>query len=122
MTRQQLEQHILNTYGTSPEYPWMSAPMHAVFRHGDNRKWFAIVMNVKSSVLGISGGGLTDVVNLKCSTDAVYPLLSQKGIYPAYHMNKQHWVTVLLSEADDELILSLLRLSFSLTKTKTKPR
>lgn len=38
------------------------------------------------------------------------------GILPAYHMNKEHWVSVLLEEADAELIWGVLADSFQLTQ------
>ena len=33
-------------FGVEPEYPWPDEPGYAVLRHPDNRKWFAVVMDV----------------------------------------------------------------------------
>lgn len=38
-----------------------------------------------------------------------------KGIYPAYHMNKEHWLSLHLSEIDEALLFELLDESFALT-------
>ena len=40
------------------------------------------------------------------------------GVYPAYHMNKLHWISVLLSDAPDEVVEFLVNASFEATKTK----
>ena len=39
-------------YGTEPEYLWMDEPTFAVLRHGDNKKWYALLMSVSRSKLG----------------------------------------------------------------------
>ena len=43
-------------------------------------------------------------------------LLEEKSFYPAYHMNKEHWITICLDgSVDDEKILSLIDISYDLT-------
>ena len=49
MNRSQLYIHIKQTYGTDPEFLWQKYPNYAVFRHDDNHKWYAIVMNARYS-------------------------------------------------------------------------
>ena len=56
MTRSELEEYIFDTYGVRPDYPWDSTPSSEVFRHGDNKRWFALIMDVPKSSLGIPGG------------------------------------------------------------------
>ena len=46
MTRKDIEKHMLETYGCEPEYPWLRFPGYAVYRHSENRKWFAVVMDL----------------------------------------------------------------------------
>ena len=46
MDRQKLEQLITEKYAVEPEYPWQSAPSFAVFRHSNNKKWFAVIMTI----------------------------------------------------------------------------
>ena len=46
-------------------------------------------------------------------------MLNEKGIYPAYHMSKTHWVSVLLDGSASEDTLSfLIDVSFDLTDKK----
>ena len=43
------------------------------------------------------------------------------GVLPAYHMNKNHWLTVLLDgTADDETVKALVDMSYALTAPKKK--
>ena len=53
MNREELEAYILNHYSTEPDYPWADTPRAAVFRHANNRKWFALVMDVPRDKLGL---------------------------------------------------------------------
>ena len=43
-------------------------------------------------------------------------LLSQNGIYPAFHMNKRYWISVALDDTlSDEEVLKLIEKSWNLT-------
>lgn len=118
MNRKELEETIFQTYGISPDYPWASTPQHAVFRHPDNRKWFALVMNIPRRLLGLAGEGTIDVVNLKCDPLLIGSLRAEAGFFPAYHMNKDRWITAALdTSADDDKLRFLLSLSFDATKS-----
>lgn len=89
--------YIKKKYKVSPEYPWRKYDSNAVFRHADNNKWFALVMDVGRDKLGLAGTEYVPVINLKID-DMFFKdmLVQQEGIMPAYHMNRQHWITVLL--------------------------
>lgn len=39
-------------YKTLPEYLWGRYPGYAVLRHGDNQKWFALLMDVRAASWG----------------------------------------------------------------------
>lgn len=99
MTRDELQRYIFDHYSTEPDYPWADAPNHAVFRHGGNRKWFALVLDVPRNKLGLPGTQMIDVVNLKCDPILIGSLRGEPGIFPAYHMNKDRWLSVALTAA-----------------------
>jgi predicted DNA-binding protein (MmcQ/YjbR family) len=42
------------------------------------------------------------------------------GVYPSYHMNKLHWISVLLPDAPDDTVQFLVNVSFEATKTPEK--
>ena len=123
MTRQELLAHIADTYGITPDYPFEEDFVTAVFRHTGNRKWFAIAMRIPRGKLGLRGEGHVDVVNLKVSPEMIPSLTQEPGIFPAYHMNKSHWVTAALDgTASEEMVAFLTEVSFTLTAKKTKKK
>ena len=107
MTRDELQRYIFDHYSTEPDYPWADAPNHAVPRNK----------------LGLPGTQMIDVVNLKCDPILIGSLRGEPGIFPAYHMNKDSWLSVALdgSAADDQLRL-LLERSYAATLPRPRKR
>ena len=122
MDKRQFLEYCLHTYGTSPDYPFDEDFETAVLRHSDNRKWYAIVMRVSRRKFGFDCDEVIDVVNLKLPTEMFGSFGAADGVYPAYHMNKLHWISVLLPDASDEVIQCLVDVSFEATKGKHKSR
>ena len=117
MNRKEVENYIFETYGVKKESPWADDPDSVIFRHRLNRKWFALIMRIPQKRLGLSGEEQVDVMNVKCYPELIESLRFSDGFFPAYHMNKTHWITVLLDEnADKEKIKTLLDISYELTK------
>ena len=117
MNRKEVENYIFETYGVKKESPWADDPDSVIFRHRLNRKWFALIMRIPQKRLGLSGEEQVDVMNVKCYPELIENLRFSEGFFPAYHMNKTHWITVLLDEnADKEKIKTLLDISYELTK------
>lgn len=107
---------ISSEYGIQPEFLWDRYPDYAVFRRPDNGKWFAIIMAVDQSRLGLPKHGNIEILNLKADPNLVTSLLKQNGFYPAYHMNKKHWFTLCLDGSiPDETVFSLLTSSYKCT-------
>ena len=99
------------------EYLWEKSPDTAVLRHDDNQKWYAVLMKISWEKLDKSREGQVDVVNLK--HDQVANLLLEKGIYPAFHMNKRYWISLPLDDTlSDEEIVKLFERSWFLTSKK----
>ena len=122
MTKQEFLEYCLNTYGTSPDYPFDEDFETAVLRHVDNRKWYAIVMRVSRRKFGFESDEVIDVVNLKLPTEMFGSFGVDDGVYPAYHMNKLHWISVLLPDALDDVMQFLVNVSFEATKEQRKRR
>ena len=118
MTRTELAQYILETYSTEPDYPWLKSPTFAVFRQSSNRKWFALIMDIPRDKLGLPGTELLDIVNLKCDPLLIGSLRRMPGIFPAYHMNKESWISVALDgTVPEEQIKMLLDMCYAATKS-----
>ena len=122
MTKQEFFNLCLDSYGTSPDYPFDEDFLTAVFRHADNRKWYAIVMRVSRRKFGFESDEVIDVVNLKLPTEMFGSFGAGDGVYPAYHMNKLHWISVLLPDAPADVVAFLTNASFEATKSKVKQR
>lgn len=122
MDRQTVFDYIKKKYHVLPEYPWRKYDSNAVFRHTDNKKWFALVMDVQSHKLGLPGSEYIDAVNLKID-DIFFRdiIIKEDGIMPAYHMNKMHWITVLLNgTVPEKRVLELIDMSFLATASAKK--
>ena len=103
MTRQELFAWIRQQYGTEPEYPWHD--WNAVLRHNDNNKWYGVVLEVSADKLGLPEAGIVDVLNVKSDPLLIGSLRGQDGYFPAYHMNKEKWLSIQLGtpELDDAI-------------------
>ncbi len=120
MDRRRLRQYIAEVYNVDGEFPWEDSE-HMVFRHRGNRKWFALILDAPKRSLGLQEEGRLDVLNVKCGPVLSGTLRGEPGIFPAYHMNKSHWVSIALDGSADEAKLKLLLdTSFDLTAPKPK--
>ena len=122
MTKQEFLEYCFNTYGTSPDYPFDEDFETAVLRQRNNRKWYAIVMRVSRCKFGFDSDEVIDVVNLKLPIEMFGSFGAADGVYPAYHMNKLHWISVLLPDAPDEVVRFLVNVSFEATKRGGKSK
>lgn len=117
VTRADILKYVDENYNTEPEHLWAQYPSYEVLRHRRNRKWYAIIMDIPKNRIGLTEDEIVDVLDVKCEPEMIDVLVSQKGFFPAYHMNKKHWITVILdgTVADNE-IYSLLDQSYEMTK------
>ena len=111
---------IKNQFGAEPDFPWPDTPDYCVFRC-PNEKWFALVMRIKYKQLGLTGDENVWVVNMKADQAEIPNLIDHKSIFPAWHMNKKHWITVLLTAVTDfEKLCELTLKSYELVSKSKK--
>lgn len=123
MTRDEFSSFIETEFGTAHDCPFEDDLDTWVFRHGDNKKWFALVMTVKKRRLGIESDDQIDVVNMKCAPEIMDDLWREAGVFPAYHMSKKHWLTLALDgTCADETVKWVARISYDLTRRKVKSK
>lgn len=108
MNRNELIQYIQQEYICDLDNPWEKYPNYVVIRRRDNQKWFALIFGIKGDRLGLNINEPIEIVNLKCEPDLIPNLIRENGIYPAYHMNKQHWISVDIERYEDEEKLKML--------------
>ena len=93
-----------------------------VIQSGDNRKWYAFVILVSRCRFGFDSDEVIDIVNLKLPTEMFGSFDATDGVYPAYHMNKLHCISVLLPDAPEDVTKFLVNVRFEATKDKRKHR
>ena len=114
LKREEIFEYVKKQYGTVPEYLWKESPESAVLRHS-NGKWYAVLMQVEKSRLGLEGDTKVDIIDVKCDPDMVGLLTQTYGFLPGYHMNKKYWITMLLDGTVSEAkILDFLDMSYDL--------
>ena len=107
MTREAWLEYCRSLEGAQTDCPFRLDERTTVARHTRSRKWFGILMEKEGA----------SFINLKCEpVEAAFLRGGFEGIQPAWHMNKDHWITVLLdSDVPDALIRSLTLGSYRLT-------
>lgn len=119
MNRETFAAWVAEQFGIQQEYPW--GDNNAVLRRTDNRKWFAAILEVDRSKLGLEGSGVTTVVNVKSDPRIIGSLLDQPGFHRAYHMNKEKWISIRLDgSVPEEQLQALVSMSYDLTATGKK--
>ena len=118
LKREEIYEYVKKQYGTVPEYLWKESPESAVLRH-KNGKWYAVLMQIEKSRLGLEGDTKVDILDVKCDPDMVGLLTQTYGFLPGYHMNKKYWITMLLDGTVSEAkILDFLDMSYDLIDGK----
>ena len=119
MTKNDILKFIEELPSTYADTPWEGDFYSTVLKHGGG-KWFGVILKASPNYLKSYGLPVenNEVLNLKCPPDLREFLCEQhKGkILPAYHMNKIHWISVVLSsDVPEEDIKQLIRLSYDMT-------
>lgn len=102
---------IIEKYHDEPEFAWEKSLGFGIFRNQDNNKWYALIMNIDKSKIAKNNSGEVEVVNLKLDPNMIIELLKKDGYYPAYHMNKKYWITVILDDtlSDNEIMELIIK-------------
>ena len=72
-------------------------------------------MTVEKSKLGLEGNDLVAIMDVKCDPEMTSMIIQTYGFLQGYHMNKQHWITILLDGSVSEAkVLDFLDMSYDL--------
>lgn len=108
--------YIKEKYNDELEYLWDNLPDCAIWRHKENNKWYGLIMNINKNKL-TNGSKMVDILNVKLPKDQIVLLLERPNFYPAYHMNKKNWLTIILDDSlSDEEIMTYLKISHQFTE------
>ena len=88
---------IRETYGSEPEFLWPNIPSYAAFRRAGDKKWFIGSVSRCRLDPGFASHEEVEVLNVKVDSAEIDGILAQRGYYPAFHMNKKCWVSIILN-------------------------
>lgn len=97
-----LNTYLLSKKGTTSSYPFDET---------------TLVFKVMNKMFALFAEDATPIrINLKCNPEEAQILRGMhKSIMPGYHMNKEHWNTIILDDSlPDELIYKLIDDSYAL--------
>lgn len=111
-----INDYIKSKLKIEPEFPWDKTPQDATYKNKKNKKWFAIIMNINMNKIDNKEDKNIEIINLKLDPIIINGLLKEEGYYPAYHMNKKNWITIILNDkVKDEIIFYLINESYKNT-------
>lgn len=119
MTKTDILDFINGLPSAYADTPWEGDFYSTVLKHGGG-KWFGVILKASPKYLKQYGlpEDKNEVLNLKCPPDLSEFLCAKYGggVLPAYHMNKKHWISIVLSsDVPDEDIKNLIGLSYDIT-------
>lgn len=91
-----LIEYVRERYGDVLEFLWENTPDCAIWRRKDNRKWYAVILTVKYIKLGIEREGTVEIIDMRMDPAELENAVDGVTHFRGYHMNKKHWVTMLL--------------------------
>ena len=91
--------YVKEKYGSTLEYLWEKYPSFGVIRNNDSKKWYGLLGVIPKCKLTGDSEELIEVLNLK--NKDVSKLINNKNIFPAYHMNKKSWISIILDGKND---------------------
>lgn len=124
IARKRVLEMAMTLPGATSDQPFDEDFDSTVLRHGVGGKWFGLVMKVPRGKVGLPGEGAAEVLNLKCDPLVSYGLRqTYPDILPAWHMNKQLWISVRLEgDVPEDVLKTLIQMSYDLTDKKNKKR
>ena len=105
-------------YGENSVNPFKKHPDILALVNEKN-KWYTLFLEVEYNKLNKNTDITTKVkiLNVKHPTDNILDIIDNQNIFPAYHMNRKHWISIVLDKNIKlETIKELIDISYSLVK------
>ena len=93
-------EHVRSTYGDELEFLWKKSKS-AVWRRKDNNKWYGVMLSITKRQLGLRGDDLIEIIELRNRPEGLEGVVYHEYYFPGYHMNKKHWLTIILDDSAD---------------------
>lgn len=115
--RERVFDFVRAEFSTKLETPWAKHPEFYVMKTANRQKWYGLMMRISYQLLDPQQSGIVDVLNLKAPPLKIVDLIDYQTFYPAYHMNKKHWVSVVVDEKINlKQLQALIRQSYQLVE------
>lgn len=101
ITSKKIIKYIKSKYNDELEFLWKKSPNNAVVRRKDSAKWYAVFMTLSKNKLGFASNKIVEILNLHLKPQKAEELIMTGRYFPAYHMNKNHWISIILDENTD---------------------
>lgn len=117
----ELIKYIYEKYNDSLEFLWEKFAGNAIVRRKDNAKWYAAFLTVSKQKLGFEDITPVEIIDLRAEN--ADKTVDNKTFFPGYHMNKKHWITIILDgSVSSDIIKAKIDESFLIAKTGAKKR
>lgn len=108
---------IKNKYFDELEFLWKKFPNNAIWRRKDSDKWYGVLLVLSKRKLGINSDEIIDIIDLRAEKSDIIMLVDNKSYFYGYHMNKKHWITIVLDGSIPlEEIYGIIDKSYELAK------
>ena len=88
--------YITEKYGDELEFLWEKFDDNAIWRNKQNSKWYALLLTISESKLGLNSDKVIEAIDLRYQKDKIENIVDGSKIFPGYHMNKKSWITIKL--------------------------
>ena len=88
--------YVRETYGDELEFLWAKTPDNAIWRRKDTQKWYAAVLTISRSKLGLPSDEMAEIIDLRIEPEQMEATVDNKKYFPGWHMNKRSWYTIIL--------------------------
>lgn len=111
---QSVIKYVKEKYAGNLEFLWEKSN-NAIIRHHDTKKWYLALLTIPREKLGLKSNDLVEIIDLKMPPEEIVKLVDNKKIFPGYHMNKKHWITICLDNTiKDEELFKYIDISYNI--------
>ena len=68
-------------------------------------KCYALMTEISFNKLGVASEERVLILNVKIDPNTKEKLLTNEGFFEVYHMNKKHWISIVLNVCTDEALI-----------------
>lgn len=113
---EEIYQYVKDKYNTIPNKPFKDDDISTTLKN-EKGKWYGLIMEINSKKLNISKEEQIKVINIKLNPEEIQELIDNINYFPAYHMSKKYWISIVLdSNLDINKLKELIDKSYQLVK------